>query len=167
MESNSNSVYLGLNGQKSMIFEATERHLISKSYGANLKNFQNSKVVVFGHWKAGTVWLHKLLSDIFEVEMITPRFGPPESFFSSGIVKTHELLSPIVKSRGDLLHGVYILRDIRDCMLSMYHFSKTDYYQNVFGQASATFRNIDSFYYDFFYPGMFHNTIGKSCTGIY
>ena len=142
--------YLGLRGERSMIFEMTQRHLTPRSFGEPVDSYQNAKVLIVGHWKSGTVWLHQLLCDVLQLPMLLPRLGKPEDFFTAGCVKTHELLSPYLRSRGDLLHGVYILRDIRDCIVSMYHFTKTEYYATVFGPAAASFADIDSFYYDFF-----------------
>ncbi len=142
--------YLGLNGETSGIFDMTTNHMMSSTYGKSIKKYQNAKVLLVGHWKSGTIWLHQLLSDSLDLEIIIPGLGTPDKFFSRGIVKTHGLLSPYIKSRGDLLHGVYILRDIRDVIVSMYHFTKTDYYTNAFGSAASSYSSIESFYYDFF-----------------
>jgi hypothetical protein len=126
------------------------KHLMSSSYGESLDDYQNAKVLIVGHWKSGTVWLHQLLCDALDLPMLLPGYGTPESFFETGVAKIHALLCPYTRSRGDFLHGVYILRDIRDIVVSMYHYTKTEYYEKSFGPASKSFNNIESFYYDFF-----------------
>lgn len=67
----------------------------------------------------------------------------------------HTPFSRKVYLRSDLIAGVYIIRDIRDIIVSYYHYSKTEDYRK-FEDPTAYFNDIESFYYEYFLPKVVH-----------
>lgn len=68
-------------------------------------------------------------------------------FHLPGVVKTHVMIDDAVARRPDLLHAVYIMRDIRDIAVSLYYSSKSDDYRRDTDASVAAFADIEPLYF--------------------
>ncbi len=121
-----------------------ERGLFPNPYGAKMESCKNGKIVVFGLPKAGNVWLVGLLSAYTGL----PALDPVANQGGRGVGMCHLPFWEPFKGRSDFLHGVYLLRDIRDIMVSRFHYCQTPYFADVV--KSFRYPTIRSFYYDHF-----------------
>ena len=117
-----------------------------QSYGLGWDAHPNAKVVVFALPKSGNVWLMALLSDYFGVPSINI-FNEPEK---KGVGMTHFPFSDEIRSRDDIIHGVCLVRDIRDVISSFYHYSQTERFRSA--RRDFQYTDIHAFYYDWFLP---------------
>jgi hypothetical protein len=109
-----------------------------------LEDVPHGKIVIFGLQKAGNTWLHSLLADTF---------GLPYLFYLSevatrGVLSTHLPFSDEIKYRHDFVHAVCLIRDLRDMVVSYFHYMQTESYQNDIPYAK--YPDIETFYYDWF-----------------
>jgi len=117
----------------------------------DLFDFSDGKIVIFGLQKAGNTWLLALISDIFE---ISPYFNvhDPRQFEGRGVVSTHDPLSKTIAARSDFIHGVCLVRDLRDIVVSYFHYMQTESFQS--DVPAAKYADIQTFYYDWFLSRM-------------
>lgn len=117
----------------------------------NVFDFQDGKLVIFGLQKAGNTWLLALLSDIFE---LPPYFNVHDQRQRDGrgVVSTHDPLSVTIAARPDFVHGVCLIRDLRDIVVSYFHYMQTDSFQS--DVPFAKYSDIETFYYDWFLARM-------------
>lgn len=116
-----------------------------------LRDFDDGKIAIFGLQKAGNTWLLSLLADIFEL----PAFFNVHDEGQLGIravVSTHDPLDANIRSRKDFVHGVCLVRDIRDIITSYYHYMQTSAYKG--DVPKAAYEDIETFYYDWFLTRM-------------
>ncbi len=149
--------YFSVNRPARLFLKHDNQSIQHQSFGLDPRDFSNGKVFVSGLWKSGTSWLLELLVETLNMPVIYDHnISKYEVAASCCVFMIHESLdSPHNKfgdlsHRDDVLHGVYILRDIRDVVVSMFHYTKTDWYMDRHGQSAASFYDIDMFYYDFF-----------------
>lgn len=105
-----------------------------------------AKVAAFGLPKSGTTWLTSLLADLFGLG-----HQPFSERKLGGVVCAHEAFTPQMYFRSDILHAAYIMRDMRDVVVSYYHYVNSDQYHNHMHK-SAHFDDIKTFYYRYFLP---------------
>jgi hypothetical protein len=112
-----------------------------------LADVADGKIAIFGLQKAGNSWVHALLAEIFDMPYY---FNLQESDRrdTRGVVNTHEPFSDQVSARHDLVHGVCLMRDLRDIVVSYFHYMQTESYQR--DVPVARYGDIDTFYYDWF-----------------
>ena len=112
-----------------------------------LADVADGKIAIFGLQKAGNSWVHALLAEIFDMPYY---FNLQESDRrdTRGVVNTHEPFSDQVSTRHDLVHGVCLMRDLRDIIVSYFHYMQTESYQS--DVPIARYGDIDTFYYDWF-----------------
>ena len=71
-----------------------------------------------------------------------------------GVVKSHGSLEGLdhglFERRGDLLHGVYLMRDVRDIVVSLFHYVHTDDYRTNTDPSLASYDDIEAFYFEAF-----------------
>jgi sulfotransferase family protein len=115
-----------------------------ESYGTALDAHPAGKIVVFGFPKSGNVWLKSLLVDYFNI----PPIDPMADIGKSGCGITHLPFSPAIAERNDFLHGVCIVRDPRQVLVSFYHYTKTDRFRSA--RPEFHYDDVHSFYYDWF-----------------
>ena len=60
------------------------------------------------------------------------------------------MIDDAVARRPDLLHAFYIMRDIRDVVVSVYYYSKTDDYRRDSDASVAAFADIEPLYFEAF-----------------
>lgn len=125
----------------------------SKSYGKNIHRIKNGKVAVIGLPKSGNTWLMSLLKDCLDMEFVL--IWDKEYKNKAGVGVFHNSFSPLVLYKRDLAGAVYIMRDIRDAIVSYYHYFQTeDYKRNE--DPSSYYRNIESFYFEYFLSKIVH-----------
>lgn len=115
-----------------------------RSYGLGWEAHPYSKIIVFGLPKSGNNWVKGLLSDYFE----KPGINPFQDVEKSGIGITHKPLSTEIRSRQDFIHGVCLVRDLRDLIASYYHYSLTHRFRDA--RRTYQFDDPEAFYFDWF-----------------
>ncbi len=119
--------------------------LCSDSFGKKIDRRGNSKVAIIGIPKSGNVWLRSLIADIMDMNVIHYL----RDLDKPGVVSFHVKFSPRIYFRKDISCAVYLMRDIRDIIVSYYFYSQTDEYLQEM-DPSCRFSDIDSFYYEYF-----------------
>jgi hypothetical protein len=118
----------------------------SQSYGVDPQSLKNGKIVVFGLPKSGNVWLVSLLSDYLEMESIDPYV----EIERAGVGMCHLPYGKNIAERGDFIHGVYLVRDLRDVIVSyFYHTQRADWRKGFPHYHCDT---IHQFYFEWFLP---------------
>jgi len=132
---------------RSLVFNPPEVYW-NQSYGTPLDVRPNGKIVVFGLPKSGNVWIKSLISDYFDL----PGVEPVINVEKRGVGICHWAFRDDFLRRDDFLHAVYIMRDIRDIIISFFHYSQTERFLNA--RPEFHYRDIDSFYYEWFLSRM-------------
>src|SRR5579885_107587 len=130
---------------RNLIFNPPGQY-INPSYGTPLDSRPDGKVVVFGLPKSGNVWLVSLLSDYTGLPIIDPMLKIEEK----GVGMCHLPYSEDFEKRLDILHAVYIVRDLRDIIVSYFHYAQTDYYRKIV--PCFYYDKIEDFYFEWFLP---------------
>ena len=115
------------------------------AYNSSIHQFPNPKVLVFGLPKSGNTWMVSLLSNCLDMDSI----HVDRQKNKSGVCMSHEPLSYKMKLRKDFVRGVYIMRDLRDVIVSYFHYVKTNYYKELNDPYVAE-TTIESFYRNYF-----------------
>ncbi len=115
-----------------------------QSYGISLNSHPAGKIVVFGFPKSGNVWMKSLLVDYFGLPPVEPMLDIEKP----GIGITHYPFGPEYCDRQDFLHGVCIIRDVRDVVVSFFKYSQTEAFRAA--RPEFHFDDIVSFYFDWF-----------------
>ena len=136
---------LARSGERCRIFCPPGQYL-QPSYGAPLDGRPNTKIVVFGLPKSGNVWLVSLLSDYTG---LTP-IDPFTDVATRGVGMCHLPYSEEIASRADFIHGVYLVRDLRDVIVSYFWNTQTEWFQKTL--PSFHYPTIEQFYYEWFLP---------------
>jgi hypothetical protein len=118
----------------------------SRSYGIDMASVPNSKMVVFGLPKSGNVWLVSLLRDYLGLKYVDPFVETDKS----GVGMSHLPFSETIGNRTDILHGIYLQRDIRDVVVSYFHHLQRDDWRAGFPHYHCN--NIHDFYFEWFLP---------------
>ena len=115
-----------------------------RAYGVKLADVRAAKVVIFGIPKSGNVWLQSLLCDALGLTPVDPMAQPDVS----GVGMTHLPFCRAVADREDFLHGVCLVRDPRDALTSLYHYSKTAHFRTA--RPEFHYEDWDEFYYEWY-----------------
>ncbi len=121
------------------------------AYNTPMDQFSNPKVVVFGLPKSGNTWMVSLLSSCLVMDPIHVDIEKNKS----GVGMSHEPLSYKMKLRKDFARGVYIMRDLRDILVSYFHYVKTNYYKEL-NDPYVSEPTIESFYQNYFLSKLIH-----------
>lgn len=120
------------------------RSFWDESYGVRLDSHPAGKIVVFGIPKSGNIWLKSLLVGYFGLQPIEPMYETDKA----GVGITHLPFDERIGNRADFLHGVCIIRDLRDVIASYFHYSQTARFRNA--RPEFHYDDVESFYYDWF-----------------
>ena len=118
----------------------------SRSFGLELNVLTNSKIVVFGLPKTGNVWLVSLISDYLSLNTIDPYLDVK----SCGVGMCHRKYSEYIANRKDFIHGIYLIRDIRDVIVSYFYNTQRKDWQKNFPHFH--YHTIQQFYFEWFLP---------------
>jgi|GEM_PF-1848367 len=114
------------------------------SYKVPLDAHPAGKIVVFGLPKSGNVWLKSLLVDYFGLPPVEPLLDVDKP----GVGITHRPFDEHIGMRADFLHGVCIIRDLRDVVASFYKYTLTQRFRSA--RPEFHYDDARSFYYDWF-----------------
>jgi hypothetical protein len=129
---------------RSPIFLPVGGQYRTASYGTPLASRPDGKLVVFGLPKSGNVWLVSMLTDYLEMPAIAPYYDVDRT----GIGMCHFPYSEALAQRADFLHGVYIMRDLRDVVVSYFHHAqRADFRDSI---PNCECQTIEEFYYEWF-----------------
>ena len=127
---------------KSLIYSAEDSYW-NDSYGQKMDSCDNAKIIVLGLPKSGNTFLVSLISSALSLDII----DPIRQIGRRGVGMSHRPFSPHL-DREDFLHGVVIIRDIRDMVASFYEYSQTKNFREARLEFQAT--SIDEFYFEWF-----------------
>lgn len=117
----------------------------SKALLKPLSAFSNPKIVVIGLPKSGNVWLQNLIAETLDLPKIHVH-----NKSAKGVCMTHTPFNSSYLYRKDFARGVYLMRDIRDIIVSYYHYSKTEEYHRQYTDPFCHYDNIEDFYFEYF-----------------
>lgn len=120
----------------------------SQSYGTPLDSKPNGKVVVFGLPKSGNAWMVSLIADCCNLPGVEPVLHRNRR----GVGICHWAFRDEFLRRDDFLHGVYLMRDLRDIVVSFFHYAQTDHFRKA--RPEFHYHDIESFYYEWFLSRM-------------
>lgn len=108
----------------------------------------NGKILVCGLPKSGNSWLCKFFATYFGSQQLQPFYdldvtGVGMNHFSPGID---------ILYRQDFLRCVYIIRDLRDIIVSFYYYANSEYHIEHVNANYRHFDSIDGFYFGYFLP---------------
>lgn len=132
-----------IKGRRSLIFNEPE-YGGDRSYGVAIDSHPYGKIAVFGLPKSGNVWLKSLLSDYFSL----PGINLFSQLEQRGVGVSHQPYSPEIAMRADIVHGVCIIRDIRDVIASFFHYTQTERFRSA--RKEFHYDDIHTFYFDWF-----------------
>lgn len=116
-----------------------------KSFHSEISVTNRNKFMIVGLPKSGNNWLQFLLSDALEIPIINMNEND-----KAGLFVTHAPLEQHLH-RIDIGKAVYIYRDLRDIVVSFFHYAKSDFYRQKV-DPSCYFTNITDFYFRYFLP---------------
>lgn len=125
------------------LFDAAQFRM--PSYGRALDEIANGKMVVFGLPKCGNVWMVSMFADYLGV----PPIDPMVDVEKKGVGMCHLPLRN-VEHRLDFIQAVYLMRDIRDLVVSYYHNCQTAWFKD--NMPNFHYDDIESFYFEWFLP---------------
>lgn len=102
------------------------------------------KIIIIGIPKSGNVWLMSILVDYFSLPAVEPMYDVTKP----GIGITHRPFDEHIGNRPDFLHGVCIIRDLRDVVASYYAYAKTKRFRDK--RPEFHYDDQESFYFDWF-----------------
>lgn len=115
-------------------------------YGPLPTNFRNSDgyFLVAGFPKSGNVWLTSLIANCLEIP-VEHKAGHARAFYVHKQLTKQTLFDP------KLFRGVALVRDLRDVIVSLYHWLNTDGYRNYYKHGPhQIFLDIETMYVEFF-----------------
>jgi Sulfotransferase domain len=116
------------------------------SYGISLDSRPDAKLIVFGLPKSGNVWLVAMLCQYLSAEAI----DPVANVAAKGIGMCHLPCSNEFSYRQDFLHAVYLMRDLRDVIVSYFHHTKRKEFRASF--PNFHYDTMEHFYFQWFLP---------------
>jgi Sulfotransferase domain len=128
-----------------LIFRETNRtSFVPASYATPLDSRPDGKIVVFALPKSGNVWLVSLLCDYTGL----PPIDPVAEVDRRGAGMCHFPYAGFMAQRADFLHAVYLVRDIRDVIVSYFHNAQTEWFKD--GLPNFYYDTIEQFYFEWF-----------------
>jgi len=98
-------------------------------------------IIVFGLPRSGNMWLSNLLSTCLALP------------FQERVEICHDAFDEIpFRYCWDIARAVYMMRDLRDLIVSFYHYSKTESWED----GICVFDDIESFYFEYFTKLVMH-----------
>jgi hypothetical protein len=116
------------------------------SYGTPLDSRADGKLVVFGLPKSGNVWLVAMLCQFLSEKAI----DPVKNAKARGIGMSHLPYSDEFSCRQDFLHAVYLMRDLRDVIVSYFHHTKREEFRK--DVPNFHYDTIEEFYFQWYLP---------------
>lgn len=126
-------------------FLRSDQHGEYKYYGPLPENYRNThgcSFLIAAFPKSGNVWLTSLIAGCLDM----PAEGTPGKCF---VHHTHTALNDKLLFDKKLLRGVVLIRDVRDIVVSLFHFMKTDFFKRVQGPHHI-YDDIDDMYTHYF-----------------
>ena len=115
-----------------------------ENFGPSFCEKRNGKAVIFGIPKCGNAWLQSMLVDYFESFPVLTS----DEIDKKGVLSTHEPFCEEMMFRDDYVHGVCLIRDIRDIVVSYYYYAQTSQWKKA--MTKFDYADFDSFYFEWF-----------------
>lgn len=117
-----------------------------RSHGLTWASHPAAKIAIFGLPRSGNNWVKALLCDYFS----KPGINLFTQQSSQGIGITHYPFSPQIEVRSDFIHGVVLVRDLRDVITSFYFATQTERFR--MNRPYFQYNDPEAFYFDWFLP---------------
>jgi hypothetical protein len=131
--------------QRNLVLREQKEYL-TLSFGTPLSHHPAGKIVVFGLPKSGNVWVVSLLADYTGL----PPCHPIQDEATSGVGMCH-LPAPVLPAcRLDFLHGIYLVRDFRDLVVSYFYNGMTAWFRDDL--PNYHYDTLEEFYFEWFLP---------------
>lgn len=116
----------------------------NQKYGPLDPDFRNKRgrFLVSAYPKSGNVWVTSLVASCLDLEVD----GDDRSCIAT---YTHHALEDATMFDPDILRGVVVIRDLRDCIVSLYHFMRTNHFIGVHGPHHI-FDDIEDMYFQYY-----------------
>ncbi len=116
------------------------------AYGKLPHNFieQSGEIRIVGFPKSGNVWLTSLIATCLGIDVNAEKD-------KCRVTHTHLKMKNADLFNKQLLRGAVLIRDLRDIIVSLYHFSKTEHFKDAIGR-HFIFNDIEAMYSEFFLP---------------
>lgn len=138
-----NALRQSVAGRKTMLFVEKD----SINYELMPPSFlivEGGKLVIFGIPKCGNAWLQSMLVKYFNVDVVIDA----KDRHKRGILSIHDPFVEEMVYRTDFATGVCLIRDIRDVVVSYFHYARTNEFRRAMNRCH--YEDIDSFYYEWF-----------------
>jgi hypothetical protein len=115
-------------------------------YGSLADDFlqRRGELRIVGFPKSGNVWITSLIATCLDLDVKAPGNG-------CRVIHTHAPLTSRDLFDKRLLRGAVLLRDLRDVIVSLYHFTGTEHFKSYHGDHHI-FNDVESMYTDYFLP---------------
>ncbi|MDG3042453.1 sulfotransferase domain-containing protein [Roseicyclus marinus] len=110
----------------------------------DFREVQNGKLVIFGIPKCGNTWVQSLLCKYFDVSPVLT----VDEFNIGGVLSIHDPFESYMRERTDFVSGICLIRDIRDIIVSYFHYANTDQWRR--SMTRSYYDDFDAFYYEWF-----------------
>lgn len=115
-------------------------------YGPFAEDFRNrpGEIRIVGFPKSGNVWISSLVATCLDLDVN----------FSSrnlAVTHTHRPFHNVDLFNRNLIRGAVLIRDLRDVIVSLYHFTRTDHFKKFYGPHHI-YNSLSEMYTDYFLP---------------
>lgn len=119
-------------------------------YGKLSESFTNQagEIRIAGFPKSGNVWITSLIASCLDIDVTVSKNR-------CRVTHTHECLNDKDLFNKKILRGAVLLRDLRDVIVSIYHFMNTEHFKKFAGHHHI-YNDFESMYTDFFLPYIFN-----------
>lgn len=115
-----------------------------EAFGPRFLNVTGGKIVIFGIPKCGNAWLQSMLVQYFDTNPVMTL----QQADTQGVLSIHDPFREEMMYRRDFANGVCLIRDIRDVIVSYFHYGRTDEFRREMKR--FYYDDFDSFYFEWF-----------------
>ena len=115
-----------------------------EAFGPNFLSVPNGKAVIFGIPKSGNAWLQSMLVAYFDTDPVLTI----KDSDTKGVLSIHDPYDEAMQFRLDFANGVCLIRDIRDVIVSYYHYGQTEEFKRA--MTRFYYEDFEAFYYEWF-----------------
>jgi len=105
---------------------------------------RRAEIRIVGFPKSGNVWITSLIATCLNLDVDTQTLR-------CRVIHTHEALNSSDLFNKRLVRGAVLLRDLRDVIVSLFHFTRTDHFKAFHGPHHI-YNDVETMYTDYFLP---------------
>jgi hypothetical protein len=127
-----------------------ERGIGTQRFGplpADLRAHTGGAIMIAHYPKSGSTWLDALVGTVLDIP-----FGRTEpEYQGTRLLRTSSRLDPDKLFDPKLLRGAVLVRDLRDIVVSLYHYTRVEHFLETEGPTHI-FNTVEDMYYGYFVP---------------